>query len=93
MSAKTSPFLQCVLIHTWCLIFVSWQDSKLLIEQHKSGFDRPADVEFEDYSQGVKPSNSESTLNPLKGRKHKIFKKLKVSLTVSEYVWRERVRY
>ncbi|KAM4751279.1 thyroid hormone receptor interactor 10b [Anableps anableps] len=53
------------------------KDSKLLIEQHKSGFERPADVEFEDYSQGVKPSNSESTLNPLKGRKHKIFKKHK----------------
>uniref|UniRef100_A0A3P9MS58 Thyroid hormone receptor interactor 10 n=1 Tax=Poecilia reticulata TaxID=8081 RepID=A0A3P9MS58_POERE len=53
------------------------KDSKLLIEQHKSGFDRPTDVEFEDYSQGMKPSNSESTLNPLKGRKHKIFKKHK----------------
>ncbi|XP_043969981.1 cdc42-interacting protein 4 homolog [Gambusia affinis] len=53
------------------------KDSKLLIELHKSGFDRPADVEFEDYSQGIKPSNSESTLNPLKGRKHKIFKKQK----------------
>ncbi|XP_054912395.1 cdc42-interacting protein 4 homolog [Poeciliopsis prolifica] len=53
------------------------KDSKLLIEQHKSGFERPADVEFEDYSQGIKPSNSESNLNPLKGRKHKIFKKHK----------------
>ncbi|XP_047222071.1 cdc42-interacting protein 4 homolog [Girardinichthys multiradiatus] len=53
------------------------KDSKLLIEQYKSGFERPADVEFEDYSQGVKPSNSESGLNPLKGRKHKIFKKHK----------------
>ncbi|MEQ2171558.1 hypothetical protein GOODEAATRI_011993, partial [Goodea atripinnis] len=59
-------------------------DSKLLIEQYKSGFERPADVEFEDYSQGVKPSNSESALNPLKGRKHKIFKKHKVNLTVFE---------
>ncbi|XP_038141235.1 thyroid hormone receptor interactor 10b isoform X1 [Cyprinodon tularosa] len=56
------------------------KDSKLLIEQHKSGFERPADVEFEDYSHGVKPSNSESSLNPLKGRKHKIFKKHKITL-------------
>ncbi|MEQ2251244.1 Cdc42-interacting protein 4 [Ilyodon furcidens] len=55
------------------------KDSKLLIEQYKSGFERPADVEFEDYSQGVKPSNSESGLNPLKGRKHKIFKKHKIT--------------
>lgn len=56
------------------------KDSQLLIEQHKSGFERPGDVEFEDYSQGVKPSNSESTLNPLKGRKHKIFRKHKPPL-------------
>ncbi|XP_072320038.1 thyroid hormone receptor interactor 10b isoform X1 [Eucyclogobius newberryi] len=42
------------------------QDSLLFIEQHKSGFERPADVEFEDYSQGIKPATSESSLNPPK---------------------------
>ncbi|CAL1600849.1 unnamed protein product [Knipowitschia caucasica] len=39
------------------------QDSILFIEQHKSGFERPADVDFEDYSQGIKASSSESSLN------------------------------
>uniref|UniRef100_A0A8C5DB82 Cdc42-interacting protein 4 homolog n=1 Tax=Gouania willdenowi TaxID=441366 RepID=A0A8C5DB82_GOUWI len=32
------------------------QDSMLLIEQHKSGFEQPGDVEFEDYSHGIKPN-------------------------------------
>uniref|UniRef100_A0A672IFA2 Cdc42-interacting protein 4 homolog n=1 Tax=Salarias fasciatus TaxID=181472 RepID=A0A672IFA2_SALFA len=44
------------------------QDSLLLIEQHKSGFERPGDVEFEDYTQGIKPATSESSLNPPKVR-------------------------
>uniref|UniRef100_A0A8C7YR47 Thyroid hormone receptor interactor 10b n=1 Tax=Oryzias sinensis TaxID=183150 RepID=A0A8C7YR47_9TELE len=44
------------------------KDSKLLIEQHKSGFERPGDVEFEDYTQGVKKAISESSLNPPKVR-------------------------
>ncbi|XP_029949053.1 thyroid hormone receptor interactor 10b isoform X3 [Salarias fasciatus] len=56
------------------------QDSLLLIEQHKSGFERPGDVEFEDYTQGIKPATSESSLNPPKvrtklwpfGKRHKI---------------------
>ncbi|XP_055014290.1 cdc42-interacting protein 4 homolog isoform X2 [Boleophthalmus pectinirostris] len=39
------------------------QDSILFIEQHKSGFERPSDVDFEDYSHGIKPATSESTLN------------------------------
>ncbi|KAK7929271.1 hypothetical protein WMY93_005666 [Mugilogobius chulae] len=43
-----------------------FNDSILFIEQHKSGFERPADVEFEDYSQGIKPATSESSLNPPK---------------------------
>ncbi|XP_017285496.1 thyroid hormone receptor interactor 10b [Kryptolebias marmoratus] len=54
------------------------QDSLLFIEQHKSGFERPADLEFEDYSQGMKPANSETTLNPPKLRpKLWLFKKHK----------------
>ncbi|XP_026158508.1 thyroid hormone receptor interactor 10b [Mastacembelus armatus] len=56
------------------------QDSILFIEQHKSGFERPGDVEFEDYTQGIKSAMSDSSLNPPKGRtklwpfskKHKI---------------------
>uniref|UniRef100_A0A8C4NTZ7 Thyroid hormone receptor interactor 10 n=1 Tax=Dicentrarchus labrax TaxID=13489 RepID=A0A8C4NTZ7_DICLA len=44
------------------------KDSILFIEQHKSGFERPADVEFEDYTQGIKPATSDSSLNPPKVR-------------------------
>ncbi|XP_068444750.1 cdc42-interacting protein 4 homolog [Clinocottus analis] len=44
------------------------QDSMLFIEQHKSGFERPADLEFEDYTQGIKPATSDSSLNPPKVR-------------------------
>lgn len=44
------------------------QDSILFIEQHKSGFERPADVEFEDYTQGIKAATSDSSLNPPKVR-------------------------
>ncbi|XP_028255774.1 thyroid hormone receptor interactor 10b isoform X2 [Parambassis ranga] len=44
------------------------QDSILFIEQNKSGFDRPGDVEFEDYIQGIKPATSDSSLNPPKAR-------------------------
>uniref|UniRef100_A0A8K9UI29 Thyroid hormone receptor interactor 10 n=1 Tax=Oncorhynchus mykiss TaxID=8022 RepID=A0A8K9UI29_ONCMY len=35
------------------------QDSLRFIEQHKSGFERPAEVDFEDYSQGIKPASSD----------------------------------
>lgn len=58
------------------------QDSMLFIEQHKSGFERPADVEFEDYTQGIKAATSDSSLNPPKGRpKRWLFgKKNKVNL-------------
>uniref|UniRef100_A0A3P8UQ33 Thyroid hormone receptor interactor 10 n=1 Tax=Cynoglossus semilaevis TaxID=244447 RepID=A0A3P8UQ33_CYNSE len=44
------------------------QDSMLFIEQHKSGFQRPGDVDFEDYSQGIKPATSDSSLHPPKAR-------------------------
>ncbi|XP_040000883.1 cdc42-interacting protein 4 homolog [Xiphias gladius] len=44
------------------------EDSILFIEQHKSGFERPGDLEFEDYSQGIKPATSDSSLNPPKVR-------------------------
>ncbi|XP_023677768.2 cdc42-interacting protein 4 homolog isoform X1 [Paramormyrops kingsleyae] len=45
----------------------SKQDSLTLIEQHKSGFDRPGDLEFEDYSQGINRTSSESSLGTPKG--------------------------
>ncbi|XP_077460837.1 thyroid hormone receptor interactor 10b isoform X1 [Stigmatopora argus] len=44
------------------------QDSLLLVEQHKSGFERPSDVDFEDYTQGIKAASSDSSLNPPKVR-------------------------
>lgn len=43
------------------------QDSLALIEQHKSGFERPGDLEFEDYSQGINRTSSESSLGTPKG--------------------------
>ncbi|XP_048847207.1 cdc42-interacting protein 4 homolog isoform X2 [Brienomyrus brachyistius] len=45
----------------------SKQDSLTLIEQHKSGFERPGDLEFEDYSQGINRTSSESSLGTPKG--------------------------
>lgn len=47
---------------------LSPQDSIYFIEQHKSGFERPADVEFEDYTQGIKAATSDTSLNPPKVR-------------------------
>ncbi|XP_058233682.1 cdc42-interacting protein 4 homolog isoform X4 [Hemibagrus wyckioides] len=42
-------------------------DSIVLIEQHKSGFERPGDLEFEDYSQGINRASSDSSLGTPKG--------------------------
>ncbi|XP_062388832.1 cdc42-interacting protein 4 homolog isoform X2 [Sardina pilchardus] len=42
-------------------------DSLALVEQHKSGFERPGDLEFEDYSQGINRTSSESSLGTPKG--------------------------
>ncbi|XP_053468534.1 cdc42-interacting protein 4 homolog isoform X3 [Ictalurus furcatus] len=42
-------------------------DSMVLIEQHKSGFERPGDLEFEDYSQGINRASSDSSLGTPKG--------------------------
>ncbi|TRY83729.1 hypothetical protein DNTS_003947 [Danionella cerebrum] len=42
-------------------------DSAVLIEQNKSGFDRPGDLEFEDYSQGINRASSDSSLGTPKG--------------------------
>ena len=43
------------------------QDSMVVIEQNKSGFERPGDVEFEDYSQGINRASSDSSLGTPKG--------------------------
>ncbi|XP_068192243.1 cdc42-interacting protein 4 homolog isoform X4 [Antennarius striatus] len=42
-------------------------DSMVVVEQNKSGFERPGDVEFEDYSQGINRTSSESSLGAPKG--------------------------
>ncbi|XP_028842408.1 cdc42-interacting protein 4 homolog isoform X4 [Denticeps clupeoides] len=42
-------------------------DSMAVIEQHKSGFDRPSDLEFEDYSQGINRASSDTSLGTPKG--------------------------
>uniref|UniRef100_A0A672FZM6 Cdc42-interacting protein 4 homolog n=1 Tax=Salarias fasciatus TaxID=181472 RepID=A0A672FZM6_SALFA len=42
-------------------------DSMVIIEQNKSGFERPGDVEFEDYSQGINRTSSDSSLGTPKG--------------------------
>uniref|UniRef100_A0AAY4BF26 Thyroid hormone receptor interactor 10 n=1 Tax=Denticeps clupeoides TaxID=299321 RepID=A0AAY4BF26_9TELE len=44
------------------------QDSQLFIELHKTGLVPPADVEFEDYSQGIKPAGSDTAVNQTKLR-------------------------
>ncbi|XP_054614364.1 cdc42-interacting protein 4 homolog isoform X3 [Dunckerocampus dactyliophorus] len=42
-------------------------DSMIVIEQNKSGFERPGDVEFEDFSQGINRASSDSSLGTPKG--------------------------
>ncbi|XP_073351213.1 cdc42-interacting protein 4 homolog isoform X3 [Pagrus major] len=42
-------------------------DSMVVIEQSKSGFERPGDLEFEDYSQGINRASSDSSLGTPKG--------------------------
>uniref|UniRef100_A0A3Q3K0S5 Thyroid hormone receptor interactor 10b n=1 Tax=Monopterus albus TaxID=43700 RepID=A0A3Q3K0S5_MONAL len=42
-------------------------DSMVVIEQNKSGFERPGDVEFEDFSQGINRTSSDSSLSTPKG--------------------------
>lgn len=45
------------------------QDSQVLVELHKSGFARPGDVEFEDFSQPMNRAPSDSSLGtPSDGR-------------------------
>lgn len=66
--------MSCLLLGNGKRLPLSWsssssssgvsQDSLALVEQHKSGFERPGDVEFEDYSQGINRSSSDSSLTP-----------------------------
>ncbi|XP_067829124.1 cdc42-interacting protein 4 homolog isoform X2 [Heptranchias perlo] len=41
-------------------------DSRVLIEAYKSGFERPGELEFEDYSQMINRTSSENSLGSLK---------------------------
>ncbi|XP_054859197.1 cdc42-interacting protein 4 isoform X1 [Eublepharis macularius] len=42
-------------------------DSQMLIELHKSGFERPGDMEFEDFSQPMNRTSSDSSLGTPRG--------------------------
>ncbi|XP_067320211.1 cdc42-interacting protein 4 isoform X1 [Anolis sagrei] len=42
-------------------------DSQILIELHKSGFERPADMDFEDFSQPINRTSSDSSLGNPRG--------------------------
>lgn len=46
---------------------VSWQDSQLVIEAYKSGFEPPGDIEFEDYTQPMKRTVSDNSLTNSRG--------------------------
>ncbi|XP_044299335.1 cdc42-interacting protein 4 isoform X1 [Varanus komodoensis] len=43
------------------------KDSQVLIELHKSGFERPADMDFEDFSQPINRTSSDSSLGTPRG--------------------------
>ncbi|XP_060755283.1 thyroid hormone receptor interactor 10b [Neoarius graeffei] len=53
------------------------QDSLTVIELYKSGLVPPADVEFEDYSQGIRPASADNTQHMPKVRIKQLFKKTK----------------
>ncbi|KAK1803184.1 hypothetical protein P4O66_021701, partial [Electrophorus voltai] len=62
-----------------------FNDSMTLMEQHKSGVAPPTDVEFEDYSQGIKPATMENSVHRSpKVRIKQLFKKNK-PLPVEDY--------
>ncbi|XP_034996270.1 cdc42-interacting protein 4 isoform X3 [Zootoca vivipara] len=42
-------------------------DSQMLIELHKSGFERPGDMDFEDFSQPINRTSSDSSLGTPRG--------------------------
>lgn len=47
--------------------WLSFQDSQLVIEAYKSGFEPPGDVEFEDYTQPMKRTVSDNSLSNPRG--------------------------
>ncbi|XDV17166.1 hypothetical protein PO909_016562 [Leuciscus waleckii] len=55
------------------------QETLVLVEQYRSGAAPPADVEFEDYSQGIKPVASDNTPHLPKVRIKQLFKKKQVT--------------
>lgn len=56
---------------TWDAYTCSWsvpfQDSQMVIEAFKSGFEPPGDVDFEDFTQPMKRTVSESSLSNSRG--------------------------
>uniref|UniRef100_A0A8C0IVI4 Thyroid hormone receptor interactor 10 n=1 Tax=Chelonoidis abingdonii TaxID=106734 RepID=A0A8C0IVI4_CHEAB len=78
-------------------------DSQVLIELHKSGFERPGDVDFEDFSQPINRTSSDSSLGTPrgtldgrldprllgknKGKRWLFSKKNKVELAVRPWLW------
>lgn len=50
-----------------CTGSVPFQDSQLVIEAFKSGFEPPGDIDFEDYTQPMKRTVSESSLSNSRG--------------------------
>lgn len=50
-----------------CAWWVSLQDSQLVVEAYKSGFEPPGDIEFEDYTQPMKRTVSDNSLSNSRG--------------------------
>uniref|UniRef100_A0A452GBF9 Formin binding protein 1 n=1 Tax=Capra hircus TaxID=9925 RepID=A0A452GBF9_CAPHI len=50
-----------------CARWVSLQDSQLVVEAYKSGFEPPGDIEFEDYTQPMKRTVSDNSLSNSRG--------------------------
>ncbi|KAM9454978.1 thyroid hormone receptor interactor 10b [Clarias gariepinus] len=76
---KTLPSISQSLEHiiTQCSSTHEKQDSMTVIEMHKSGQMPPADVEFEDYSQGTRAAVVENAHHAPKVRIKQLFKKNK----------------
>uniref|UniRef100_A0A3B5A926 Formin binding protein 1 like n=1 Tax=Stegastes partitus TaxID=144197 RepID=A0A3B5A926_9TELE len=47
-----------------CSVFPSSQDSTIVVESFKSGFDPPGDFPFEDFSQNLSRTGSDGTITP-----------------------------
>ncbi|XP_058237053.1 thyroid hormone receptor interactor 10b isoform X2 [Hemibagrus wyckioides] len=75
---SVSQSLEKIITH--CSSSNEKQDSLIVVEQFKSGLFPPADVEFEDFSQGVRSAGVENTHHTPKVRIKQLFKKKGVAL-------------